>query len=366
MARIDVLLPVRNGVDFLGESLDSIIGQSVKDWRVLVLDHGSTDGSRELAEAYHARDPRIEVHSRPDAVGLAGLLNVGLDLADCEYVLRHDADDICLPERMAMTLDAFDTYRDCIAISGQADMIDGAGVHTGELRLPPGHARVGAVSLFRNPICHPAATLRFDGIQKLGVRYGVDFLKAVPAAQSMEVLTLAEDYFLFGQLAMLGKCANVPQELIRYRSHGGNVSMTKFHDQMAVSLEISRFLAHSLCAMHHLPRFDPAPFCNHGGVIFDVDGQRNFDAEFASMSTSLRQAFGPSSELDRELSYRRCLANRFLPTMLLRYAQFQSKATPETGEWNAVRSWMIRYFPGKARTLVSPELALSGNVAAVS
>lgn len=357
MAQIDVLLPVRNGVEFLAESLDSILAQSFKDWRVLVLDHGSSDGSREMAEAYHARDPRIEVHTRPEAKGLAGLLNVGLELADCDYVLRHDADDVCFPDRMAVALAAFEAHPDCLAIGGQAEMIDETGANTGKMRLPVGQSRINVVSLFRNPIAHPTAMLRFDGIRKLGVRYGKDFIGALPAGQSIEVQTLAEDYFLFGQLAMLGKCANVPGELIRYRSHSGNVSRNKFHDQMAMSLKVSRFLARSLCAMHGLPHFDPAPFCNHGGVLFDVDGRLDFDAEFAVMAQDVRRAFGASAELERELAFRRSLANRHALTMLWRYNQFKSGNVPETGEWNAIRSWVLRRLPGKARTLVASEPA---------
>ena len=53
MARIDILLPVRNGLPYLGAAIDSIRRQSVKDWRLLILDHGSSDGSTELA-ARHA------------------------------------------------------------------------------------------------------------------------------------------------------------------------------------------------------------------------------------------------------------------------------------------------------------------------
>ena len=86
MATIDVLLPVKNGIDYLAASLDSICMQTFRDWRVLVLDHGSTDGSLELAEDYHRRDPRIEVHSFPQAEGLAGLLNCGLEISDCKYL----------------------------------------------------------------------------------------------------------------------------------------------------------------------------------------------------------------------------------------------------------------------------------------
>lgn len=356
MAKIDVLLPVKNGIDFLAESLDSVSAQTFTDWRLIVLDHGSTDGSREMAEAYHARDPRIEVHSFPQAHGLSGLLNCGLDIADCKYVMRHDADDVCFPDRMAIVLAAFENQRDCIAMGGQADVIDAAGSNIGEMSMPIGKARVAAASLFRNPIAHPTSMLRFDQVKKMGVRYGVDFLKVLSENKSIEVPALAEDYFLFGQLAILGKCANVPQKLIRYRWHGNNVSATRFLEQMEVSLMISRFLVRSFCIMHDLPWFDPAPFCNHGGILFDVDGRGNFDAEFQRMSATLERGLGKSAELQRELLFRRAIATRQEARLLWRYNRFRANNVPETGEWNAIRSWLVRRLPGKRRMSVAAEL----------
>lgn len=357
MAKIDVLLPVKNGIDFLAESLDSVRAQTFTDWRLIVLDHGSTDGSRELAESYHARDPRIEVHAFPEARGLSGLLNCGLAMADCEFVMRHDADDVCLPDRMAVTLAAFAAQPDCVAIGGQAEIMDGAGQHLGNMDVPVGTARVTAASLFRNPIAHPTAMLRLDELRKLGARYGADILKVLPAHQSIEVSNLAEDYFLFGQLAVLGRCNNVPQQLIRYRWHGNNVSATRFSEQMALSLTVSRFLARSFCAQHQLPWFDPAPFCNHGGQLLDVGGAANFDAEYARMAATLTHALGDSPGLQRELAYRQAVATRNALSLLWRYNRFRASHTPETGEWNAVRSWLIRQFPGKRSITVAPEPA---------
>ena len=354
MARIDILLPVKNGKDFLAESIDSVLAQTVTDWRLLVLDHGSTDGSREMAEAYHARDPRIEVHSFPQADGLSGLLNCGLDISDCEFVMRHDADDVCMPDRMAVTLAAFDALPQCVAIGGQAEVINGAGQRIGSMDMPVGVTRVTAASLFRNPLPHPTAMLRFDQISRLGVRYGADFLKVLPAHQSIEVSNLAEDYFLFGQLAIMGLCTNVPQQLIRYRWHGNNVSSTRFVDQMGVSLDVSRFLTRAFCTMHGLPYFDPAPFCNHGGILFDLDGQMNFDAEFEKMANTVRQGLGTSPEVERELRYRKSIATRNEAALLWRYNRFRTANVPETGEWNAVRSWVLRRFPGKHRISVAP------------
>ena len=356
VAKIDILLPVKNGKDFLAESIDSVIGQTFTDWRLLVLDHGSTDGSREMAEAYQARDRRIEVHSFPQAQGLSGLLNHGLALADCEFVMRHDADDVCFPDRMAVTLDAFAALPDCVAIGGQAEVMDGAGKRIGDMEVPVGVARVSAASLFRNPVAHPTAMLRFDKLTRLGARYGRDILKVLPAHQSLSVSSLAEDYFLFGQLAILGRCANVPQQLIRYRWHGNNVSTTRFVEQMALSLTVSRFLTRSLCAMHGLPWFDPAPFCNHGGQLLDVNGQRNFDAEFEKMADALRRGFGSSPEVERELRYRKAISTRNRAALLWRYNRFRITDTPETDEWVAIRAWLLRRFSGKHRLNVSPEL----------
>lgn len=357
MAKIDILLPVKNGLDFLAESLDSICAQTFKDWRLLVLDHGSTDGSRELAQAYQARDSRIEVFCFPEANGLSGLLNRGLDLCDCEFVMRHDADDVCFADRMAVVLAAFESEPDCIAMGGQSDLINAAGVNIGDINMPIGRTRVAAASLFRNPLSHPTTMLRFAAVEKLGVRYGVDFLKILPESLRIEVPALAEDYFLFGQLAILGKCTNVPQRLIRYRWHGSNVSATRFHEQMEVSLKISRYLVRSFCAMHELPWFDPAPFCNHGGMLFDVDGQMNFDAEFSKMAAILRRGLGNSDELERELRFRRAIATRFEAGLIWRYNRFRTSNLPETGEWNAIRSWLIRHFPGKRRLSACAQLS---------
>lgn len=357
MARIDILLPVKNGKDFLAEAIDSIRAQTVTDWRLLVLDHGSTDGTQAIAETYQGLDPRIEMHCFPQAPGLSGLLNCGLDLADCEYVMRHDADDICLPDRMAVTLAAFAALPDCVAIGGQAEVMDSTGQRIGDLDMPVGMARVAAASLFRNPVAHPTAMFRFDQMKRLGVRYGRDFLQVLPPHQSIEVHNLAEDYFLFGQLAVLGRCANVPEQLIRYRSHGNSVSATRFLEQMALSLAVARFLTRSFCTLHGLPYFDPAPFCNHGGLLLDVDGQMNFDAEYEKMAHALRTGFGASPEVERELRFRKAISTRNEAALLWRYNRFRAAHAPENDERSAVRSWLIRRLPGKRRISVAPELA---------
>src|SRR6185295_15061415 len=104
-----------------------------------------------------------------------------------------------------------------------AVVIDANGAQTGYLRVPPGARAVSAAAFFYYPVVHPAAALNFQAIRRLGAAYGADFLKAVPATDSITVNRLAEDYILFGQLALLGLCANISVPLIKYRRHSTSV-----------------------------------------------------------------------------------------------------------------------------------------------
>jgi len=354
LAIVDILLPVKNGADFLAESLDSILGQTFKDWRLLVLDHGSTDGSYELASAFAESDSRVQVYSFPNAKGLAGLLNEGLGLCDCKYVVRHDADDVALPDRLEITLAAFAEMPDCVAIGGQMEMIDTAGRHVGYPTRPTGKLRVSVSSMFCNPIVHPTIAIQFSAIGRMGMRYGVDFTGGVKD-ETIEVDGLVEDYFMFGQLAMAQLIDNLPVKLIRYRVHAANVSKTRFREQMEDSLKVSRFLVKSFCARHSVRYFDPSPFCNHGGMLFECTGEKNFDPEFEIMQNSLRIALGNSPELDRELAYRKAIADKNLAVLLWRYAKFRVAHQPEMDEWAAVRSWALRSVRNKRNIVGSAD-----------
>ena len=348
MALIDILLPVRNGLPYLADALDSVLAQTERDWRLLVLDHGSSDASPALVERYARHDRRIQLIDGAAASGLSGLLNLGLAHCDGRYMMRLDADDVCLPERMALTLAAFARHPGIAVVSGQGDIIDAQGALLGQLRLPPGRTRLTVASLFRNPISHPALTLDLACIQRLGARYGNDFLGLLPAEERLQVDGLAEDYLMFGQLALLGLCLNIPQRLIRYRWHPANVSQQRNTEQLRLSLRISRYLARCFSRLHQQADFDPAPFCNHGGQLFELSNGPDFDPAFQAMAATLRRALGGSGELERELDFRRTLAQRRAPTMLLRYRQFRRHHRPETGEWFALRSWLLRHLPGRA------------------
>jgi glycosyltransferase involved in cell wall biosynthesis len=341
MAAIDVLMPVKNGAPYLREAIESVRTQSFADWRLLVLDHGSTDGSLEISHEYQQRDHRIVVREHPDADGLSGLLNLGLAEADSHYVLRQDADDISMPTRFADLCDAFESDRELILVGTEATIIDSRGSAVGEMRRPSSPAAIAAAAFFYNPIVHPSCGMRLDYLAKHNVRYGIDIIRVLPASESIEVKSLAEDYFLFGQLAISAKCLNLKVPLLRYRRHAGSVSVDKYRDQLARSVEISRFLARSFSALRGTPVFDPGPFCSHGEAVFDA-GAIDYAHAHSVMAASLTAGLGESAELTRELAFRGVLAKRYAVPMALSYAGFVAKHGARPDEMRVVRSWLGR------------------------
>jgi glycosyltransferase involved in cell wall biosynthesis len=363
MATFDVLLPVKNGIAFLAEAIDSIVGQTFKDWRLIVLDHGSIDGSVELAESYAACDARVIVRAFPDASGLSGLLNCGLDLCDCKYVLRQDADDVSLPNRMEVLARAFEADGALVVVGSLGDVIDAQGKTIGAIDMPTGPGGVAATAMFRTPICHPAASVRLEGLRRPGgasdIRYGVDIIGAVPPERRMQVAGLAEDYFLFGQLALVAPCINLDRKLILYRWHGGNVGATKREAQMQMALDISRYLAESAAIMYGTTRFDPAPFCNHAERLFAIDGQQDFSEEYAVLRRMLIQLVPAGAELERELAFRKVLSNRATLTMAARFCGYAARHAVRPAEARTVKSWLVRGLKKDATLTLQPSGRLS-------
>jgi glycosyltransferase involved in cell wall biosynthesis len=346
MPTIDVLMPVRNGAGFLGESIESIIGQTYADWRLLILDHGSSDGSTELANSYAERDARIRVLSMPTAEHLGGLLNAGLQHCDCRYVMRHDADDIALPNRMELMNEFYAGNEQYVAVGGEALMIDGGGHQIDRLTPPTRPEAITAAGFFYNPIIHPTVTINFPAFQKMGASYGRDFLGVLPASDSISVNHYAEDYLLFGQIGLTGLCANLGVPLIKYRVHEASVSVAKVAEQIRLCGSVSRFLSQSFCRMRGLEVFDPEPFSNHAGHIRNF-GKAELTDEFKKLSRALLKGIGDAPAVKRELAFRWVVAARNPLKLAARYARFELFHKRKNAERAVIRNWGRRIVHGE-------------------
>lgn len=93
---VSIIIPVYNGEEFLEECLDSVIGQSYRDIEIIIIDDGSTDRSFSICQKYADKDSRIKLIHQENA-GVSAARNHGLSVAQGEYVMFVDADDM-LPE----------------------------------------------------------------------------------------------------------------------------------------------------------------------------------------------------------------------------------------------------------------------------
>lgn len=101
---VSVLVPAYNAEPFLERAVLSALGQTHADLEVLVIDDGSTDGTRGVAEDLAARDARVRVLHLPVNSGPSAARNAGLDAARGDWIAILDADDAFSPERLSFLL----------------------------------------------------------------------------------------------------------------------------------------------------------------------------------------------------------------------------------------------------------------------
>src|ERR1700733_9393562 len=89
---VSVAMVVCNVERFLVEAIESILGQTFREFEFIIVDFGSTDQTKGIVSSYAAKDPRIKLHEIPHC-GLAEARNVSCFLARGQYIAIQDADD---------------------------------------------------------------------------------------------------------------------------------------------------------------------------------------------------------------------------------------------------------------------------------
>lgn len=221
--KVSVLMPVYNGETYLPTAIDSVLSQTLTDLELIVINDGSTDRSEFLLEKFQKQDSRIRLISRGNT-GIVPALNEGLSHARGQYIARMDADDIAMPERFAQQVEFLDSHPEHVAVGSRTLMIDPEGlpikVHNDLLT----HEEIDQAYLNGGfgTITHPAVMLRHETMQTIG--------------GYRKEMDLAEDDDLFLRLAEIGKLANLPQVLLKYRQHLKSFSSTKFSKGLQVAI----------------------------------------------------------------------------------------------------------------------------------
>lgn len=223
--RLSVVLPVHNCRRYLAAAIASIRDQTVADFEFIIIDDGSTDGSDRIIDSAALADPRIRVIRRPNT-GIVGALNDGLALATGEFIARMDGDDIAEPGRFAAQLAALDDAPDIVALGCSTLIIDSSGAVVDLFQPPLAHDAIVDQLLQGNgaALVHPAVVFRRAALDVAGP-YAPEFCKA-------------EDLDLFLRIARVGRLANLPTPLLRYRLHPQSTNFSQRPHQKELVLRI--------------------------------------------------------------------------------------------------------------------------------
>ncbi|MEN9913141.1 MAG: hypothetical protein RLY66_549 [Candidatus Parcubacteria bacterium] len=157
---VSVILPVYNGENYLREGVKSILGQSFEDFELIVIDDGSTDGSATILNDF--TDPRIIRVRHEKNRGVTKTLNEGIALARGEFIVRADADDISLSNRIEKQV-AFMRDNPHVSISGSgADLF---GTRNEQVLYPTSVAAIQSRMLFGNQIESSTVIMRTKDIR---------------------------------------------------------------------------------------------------------------------------------------------------------------------------------------------------------
>ena len=131
---VSICIPTYNAEATFESTLASILAQTYRKLRIVIVDNASVDGTLEIARRFD--DPRIEVHSNTTNVGAEGNFNRCIQLASGKYAAIYHADDLYEPDIVAREVEFLETHPEAGAVFTGAWMIDNHGAVIKKYLLP--------------------------------------------------------------------------------------------------------------------------------------------------------------------------------------------------------------------------------------
>lgn len=210
MPNISVCIPTYNRKNLLKETLDSVFAQTYKDFEVVIVDDGSTDGTQEMLDksGYNVR------YYWQENRGDAAARNKLIELANGKFISFLDSDDLLYPDALEILASALPPNRDDVIIYGPYTAIDEFGdlLHRKKKKLYSGRI---TKNLFNNILIHSCGSL---------------FPKKIlqDAGGFNTLFPVCSDYDLWLRLSLKYDFIAVDKPVFKRRRHSGNISKFSF------------------------------------------------------------------------------------------------------------------------------------------
>lgn len=208
MVKVSVIIPAYNAMQFLPDAVDSVLQQTFRDYEVILINDGSTDGIESWAA--QVTDPRARLISQVNQ-GLASARNTGLSDAQGEYIAFLDADDLWEATKLEKQVQILDRYPDVGLVYTWVGSVDVQGNIRTKVRSNSIKGDAWETLIKHNVIeCGSVAMVRRFCFEQCG---GFD-----------SRLKYAEDWDMWLRIALKYPFKVVEEPLVYYRSHSSNLS----------------------------------------------------------------------------------------------------------------------------------------------
>lgn len=207
---VTVVIINYNYGQYIAAAIDSALGQSYRPLEVVVVDDGSTDGSRQIISSYEDRILAVF----QDNAGQGSAYNAGWAAARGKFVLFLDSDDVLAPDAMSKIVAAFDRG-DAVKVQFYLEQVDrnltslGCLLPTYEFSSIAPRKQIANYGYYVSP---PAS----------GNAFRKTFLDAIMPIADEKLYRRAADGFTTGLAGLAGHVESIPERLGFYRVHGEN------------------------------------------------------------------------------------------------------------------------------------------------
>ena len=221
MPRVSVVTSVYNGEAYVEECIDSILNQTFQDFEYIILNNGSTDRTLEILNRY--TDPRLHIIHQ-DNLGISRSLNKGISLSKSELIVRLDADDYSLPNRLEKQVTFMEQHPEIGFCGSRFKELIGTQFFTQKVQFIEKDEEIRKIVSCFNPFSHSTIMIRKTIFTKSG-GYNSKF-------------EYSQDYDLWVRMLNFGKAWILKEELGVTRTYEQSESYRNARKQKLEGLRI--------------------------------------------------------------------------------------------------------------------------------